>query len=164
MQNQMKKSRGRQSTKKERKEDINMEATETKNHSPDASKKVIKLETKALCSSEKKIKKESSLEKKSLNICEKVTKQIELQKKSESSQSNLKINTQASIQDNQSGSNESSYSSSGLSNNSRTSKISKRSQRLIKSQRNKALKKILKKIKNQKKQYRLLDKIFSAKK
>lgn len=100
MQNQMKKSRGRQSTKKERKEDVNMEASEAKNLSPDTSKKVIKAEIKAQSSTEKKIKKESSLEKKSLNICDKVTKQIELHKKSESSQSNLKINTQASVQDN----------------------------------------------------------------
>jgi len=42
MQNQMKKSRGRQSTKKERKEDINMDATLQKEVSPNNCKKNIK--------------------------------------------------------------------------------------------------------------------------
>jgi hypothetical protein len=42
--------------------------------------------------------------------------------------------------------------------------MSKRSQRLLRTARNKALTKILKKIKNQKKQFKHLDKIFSAKK
>ena len=42
MQNQMKKSRGRQSTKKERKEDMNTEIGEDKNSSPSFCKKVVK--------------------------------------------------------------------------------------------------------------------------
>ena len=46
MQNQMKKSRGRQSTKKERKEDVTMEDGESKAISPIANKKVIKTELK----------------------------------------------------------------------------------------------------------------------
>ena len=128
MQNQMKKSRGRQSTKKDRKEDVTMEVTDNKTHSPISCKKAIKItETKLQSTPEKKIKKENSHDNKGMITLDKVTKPQELQKKSESSQSNLKIQTQASVHDHQSVSNESSFSSSGLSSNSKTSKLSKRS-------------------------------------
>jgi hypothetical protein len=67
IQNQMKKSRGRQSTKKDRKEDVNMEVTDDKEHSPSFCNKNIKTnDNQVLSSSEKKIKKEISVEKSNL--------------------------------------------------------------------------------------------------
>ena len=100
MQNQMKKSRGRQSTKKDRKEDVTMDITDNKTQSPIICKKAIKItETKLQSTPEKKLIKDN-LENKCLLSPEKVSKPLNVQKKSESSQSNLKIHTQASIQHN----------------------------------------------------------------
>lgn len=86
MQNQMKKSRGRQSTKKDRKEDAIMEVTENKTQTPIVCKKAIKItETKLSSTPEKKIKKENSQENKPILTLEKVAKPLDIQKKSESS-------------------------------------------------------------------------------